>query len=88
MSVALPGCEQPILLPRGWQLAADESPLVLIAPEQDLRVALAVAPAGANPQETALQAWRLWDSSFSLPVLHQAEMPSKSGWDKVYSDPI
>lgn len=47
-------------------------------------MALLTAPSSANLEETALQAWRLWDASFSLPILQQSETPSKSGWDKVY----
>jgi hypothetical protein len=83
-SVMLPGCGEPVVLPKGWTIATENGALALIGPEEDLRLTLLVAPAGENPEDTAREAWQRVDSGFALPVLQKIEVPSSRGWDKVF----
>src|SRR5260370_41761245 len=67
-------------LPSGWSLGQEPRPLLtVVSPEGDLHVAFATGPVAGTPEETAVPAWRLFDSSFDFPVLQKVQMPGSSG---------
>ncbi len=81
--VRLPNCAEPIPLPNGWTQLADSTPLTLVGPEPDLRIALSVVPKTENLEDAAYGAWHEFDPEFRYPILQRAETPSAEGWDTV-----
>ena len=82
--IVLPDSPAATQLPSGWSLEQEARPLLtVVSPEGDLHVAFATGPIAGTPEEAAGSAWRLFDSSFDLPVLQKVQMPGSSGWDAI-----
>lgn len=83
--VVLPGSSAATALPSRWSLVSDRGPAVtVLSPEGDLHVIFAMDAMAGTPEEIAGRAWRLFDSSFSFPVLQKVQMPGSSGWDAIF----